>query len=352
MESTAPPDQLTRPVVLSVCIATRNRATYIGHALRSILSTPDPGVEVVVLDGASTDATPEVIRDLQHSFPMLRYERREINGGIDRDYDEAVQLARGEYCWLMSDDDVVKPGAVAKVLDSISLGYELVIVNSELRNLDLSELIDSKRLRIDHDQIYEANDLSRLFTDASGYLSYIGAVVIRRKLWLERDRSSYFGSCFIHEGVIFQSPLPGRAIALQEPLIEMRLGNTQWRPKEFEIRMMSWTDLVNSLSAIPQSVRRRLYPQEPWRSLKSLFFYRAKGTYGLSEYRRLVRPRVHGFVDKTRAFCVACFPGVLANLIGLVFCRLPYHDSNVHLLDMRVSRFYYRNVFSRAKRFA
>lgn len=347
VENPSFPTNPTTKVQLSVCIATRNRAVYIGDTIRSIFDEAFDGVEVIVLDGASTDATPEIVQSLQQSFPMLRYERRETNGGVDRDYDAAVSLARGEYCWLMSDDDVLKPDAIRKVLELISRGYSLLVVNSELRNLDLTELIDASRLRFDSDRVYGANEFNRLFVETSAYLGYIGAVVIRRELWLARDREPYFGSNFIHVGVIFQQPLPGSAIALHEPLIEVRFGNTQWRPREFEIRMVCWTTLVNSLSAVPETVRRQTYPREPWRSLKSLFFYRAKGTYGLGEYRRLVRPRVHGVLDRARAFTVACFPGSLANLAGLAFCHLPYRDANIHLLDMKASRFFYRNWFKR-----
>lgn len=333
---------------LSVCIATRNRAGYIGETLRSIIRQAPEDVEIVVLDGASTDATPAIVADIQASFPRLHYVRKQENGGVDRDYDAAVTHASGEYCWLMSDDDLLKHGAIRAVLEVAAKGYSLVVVNAELRNLDLSELIDARRLQFNADRTYEANELDRLFSETSAYLGYIGAVVIRRDIWMAREREPFFGSCFIHEGVIFQRPLPGPSRVIAEPLIAVRFGNTQWRPREFEIRMIRWTNLVTSLSAVSEDVRHRHYPLAPWRSLKSLFFYRAKGTYCLDDYRRWVRPRVHTLRDRARAFAVACFPGVLANLVGLAYCRLPYRDSNVHLLDMKASRFFYRNWFKKA----
>ena len=331
-------------VLLSVCIATRNRADYIGQTIQSIFQDQPQGVEVVVLDGASTDSTPRVVGELQQEFPRLRYERKATNGGVDQDFNAAVEIALGKYCWLMSDDDILKPGAVPKVLEAISNDPALVVVNSELRNLDLSELIAGRRLSIEQDREYQADDFNRLFRETSAYLGYIGAVVLQRKIWLSRNRERYFGSNFIHVGVIFQERLPGTTLALHDSLIEVRFGNTQWRPKEFEIRMICWTQLIETLTAIPISVRRSVYPPAPWRSLKSLFFYRAKGTYGLDEYRRMVRPRTTNLIDKIRAFMVACFPGWLANLLGLAVCRLPYRDAHIHLLDMRASRFYFKNL--------
>jgi glycosyltransferase involved in cell wall biosynthesis len=335
-------------IKLSICIATRNRANYIGETLRSIVRQATDAVEIVVLDGASTDATTEVVSEFQATFPRLRYVRREKNGGVDRDYDAAVVEAQGVYCWLMSDDDLLKPGAIARVLDAIDQRYSLIIVNAELRSPDLGELIDASRLQFDTDRTYRANEFDRLFEETSAYLSYIGAVVIRRDVWMAREREPFFGSYFIHEGVIFQCPLPGESLVIAESLISIRFGNTQWRPKEFEIRMIRWPDLIASLTMVSEDVRNRRFPREPWRSFKSLFFYRAKGTYDLGDYRRWVRPRVHKLRDRARAFAIACFPGALANFVGLLYCRLPYRDSNVHLLDMKASRYFYRNWCKKA----
>src|SRR4051794_4708620 len=113
---------------LSICIATRNRAALIGATLESIVTQCTGEVEVVILDGASTDNTEQVVRLYQMRFPCVRYFRQDTNLGIDRDFASAVDLAEGEYCWLFSDDDVLKPGAVRIVLDALQGNYPLVIV--------------------------------------------------------------------------------------------------------------------------------------------------------------------------------------------------------------------------------
>ncbi|MDE2084286.1 MAG: glycosyltransferase family 2 protein [Xanthomonadaceae bacterium] len=336
---------------LSFCIATRNRADFIGETLASIATQCDgrgDEVEIIVLDGASTDNTAEVIGKLQSSFPFIHYFRQESNGGVDRDYDATVGLARGEYCWLMSDDDLIKPGAVDLVLKAVSRGYSLIIVNADLWTFDFSTQIDANRLHFESDRTYPPADFCRLFEETSAYLTYIGAVVIRREIWQSRQREAYFGSYFIHVGVIFQEQLPGETFVIGQPLVAIRFGNTQWRPREFEIRMIRWPELIWSLPAIPEAVRSRVYRRVPWRSLKSLLFYRAKGTYDMGDYRRWIEPRATSFKDKALAVGIARLPGTLANLIGLVFCGLfKYRDSNVHFLDMKISRFYFGRLFKR-----
>jgi len=46
---------------LSICIATRNRADFISETLDSIVGQIETGVEIVIVDGASSDETPKVL---------------------------------------------------------------------------------------------------------------------------------------------------------------------------------------------------------------------------------------------------------------------------------------------------
>ena len=82
-------------IKLSICIATRNRGEFIGETLESIAAQCTSSVEIVVLDGASSDNTEQVVRALQNAMPALRYFRQEKNGGVDRDDDAVVGLALG-----------------------------------------------------------------------------------------------------------------------------------------------------------------------------------------------------------------------------------------------------------------
>ena len=131
---------------LSVCIATLNRGAFIGATLDSIISQATDEVEVVIVDGASTDNTPDVVQNYQQKFPRLTYVRLPQKGGVDKDYDRTVEAATGEYCWLMSDDDVLKFGAIAAVLAAIQQGHDLIVVNAEVRGPDMIEVVEPSRL--------------------------------------------------------------------------------------------------------------------------------------------------------------------------------------------------------------
>jgi glycosyltransferase involved in cell wall biosynthesis len=212
---------------LSICIATYNRADYIGETLESIIPQVTDEVEIVIVDGASTDSTGSIVKSYSEVCNQIHYVRLPSKGGVDQDYDQAVELAQGEYCWLFTDDDVIKDGAIEKVLLEMAQGYSLIIVNSEVWNRDFSKIIFEKHLSDEVHAIYESDKFDDFFQDCIKYLSFIGGVVIKRNLWKERDRKSYFGTEFIHIGVIFQKLLPTAIRVIADPLIKIRYGKMQ-----------------------------------------------------------------------------------------------------------------------------
>ena len=325
---------------LSLCIATLNRAPYLDETLRTIAGQARADVEVVIVDGGSTDATPDIVERYRPQFPSLRYERRAEAGGVDRDFDRAVELARGEYCWLFSDDDLLRPGALDTVLRRLShRAFALLVVNAAIYNEDFSTLIHERAVGADEDRVYEPGDDERLFADTGRYLSFIGAVVVRRDVWRARERARYFGSQFIHVGVLFQAPLPAAAALLADPLIAIRYGNAGWTPRAFEIWMFKWPQLIWSFEQFGTDTKAAVSPPEPWKSFKTLLLFRAKGAYSLRDYRAWFKPRLPLGPARWRALAVALLPGTLSNAMMICGIHLFYPHSGVALVDLRKSRY-------------
>jgi abequosyltransferase len=293
---------------LSICIATYNRANFIGETLDSIIPQLDDDVEILVVDGASTDNTEDVVREFTQKESRIRYVRLSSKGGVDQDYDRSVELARGEYCWLFTDDDLVKPGAVAAVISAIQKGYELVVVNAEVRDRELSAILGRRRIVIHENRTYAPSSTEELFIDALDYLSFIGAVVIRRSIWLSRERKLYFGTEFVHVGVIFQKPLPGPALVIAEPYIIIRFGSGQWTPRSFDIWMFKWPKLVWSFKDISDGAKLSVTRREPWRNFKKLIIQRSEGGYNLLTYRKYFSATRISVLWKLCAWLIACFP--------------------------------------------
>ncbi|MBI2966565.1 MAG: glycosyltransferase family 2 protein [Bacteroidetes bacterium] len=322
---------------LSICIATYNRGLFIGETLDSILIQMEFGVEIVVVDGASTDNTPEVIAKYLSSYPEMRYYREQENSGVDRDYDKAVGYARGEYCWLMTDDDLLRPGAVSRVLESINGTFDLIVVNSEVRTVDFSKVLVMRFLKFQGDREYAAKDKEKFFSEVADYLSFIGSVVIRRDLWMARDRSSYYGTVFIHVGVIFQHPAIFVVKVIADPLIIIRYGNAMWTSRGFEVWMFKWPQLIWSFSDFSDQSKSVVCHREPWMLIKKLILFRATGGYSMHEYKHFIAVKTKGWSCGVY-MAIALFPAAIVNLLASFYLVLCNRNARAGLYDLSRSR--------------
>jgi glycosyltransferase involved in cell wall biosynthesis len=318
---------------LSICIATYNRGKFIGDTLDSILGQMTPEIELVVVDGASADETPSVMASYLRSNPGIRYFREQINSGVDQDYDKAVGYATGEYCWLMTDDDLLLPSAVTRVLDALRDGVELVVLNSEVRNHDFSVVLESRLLSTDCDRAYGRSERDRFFANVGSYLSFIGGVIVKRQFWLDRNRTFYYGSLFVHFGVIFQCPALRAATVISDPLIQIRYGNAMWTERRFEIWMFKWPDLVWSTDDVSDEAKRLVSPRYPYLSGRKLLFYRAVGCYSGRTYRKYLSPTLRGY-EALKSYAIARFPARLANVIASVYCVLNPDHTKTGMYDL------------------
>jgi len=177
-------------IKLSVCIPTYNRAQFIGETIRSVLGQADNSIEIVIVDGASTDNTADVVSGFEPEFNNLTYYRGERKMGVDRDMAKTIELSRGEYCWMLSDDDLLKPGAINRMLKEIESGYEIFLCNVTACNLTMQPMYDRSWLsRGVKDRVFNLHEKRDFIAycneaDSIGALfSYMSSIVLRREEW-------------------------------------------------------------------------------------------------------------------------------------------------------------------------
>jgi abequosyltransferase len=319
--------------LISICIATYNRAEFISETIESIIPQMDADVELLIVDGASTDNTEGIVRKYVLNEPRIRYVRLLEKGGVDHDYDKSVELANGEFCWLFTDDDLIKPGAVTAVKNAINEGHDFIVVNAEVRNRDLSMVLDERRIVMRSNHEYTSHEVEELFKDTLRYLSFIGAVVIRRSIWMSRDRKKYYGTDFIHVGVIFQKSLPGTSYIIAEPYIIIRYGNAQWTSRRFEIWMFKWPELVWSFDYISDAVKNTVCKRKPWLNIKTFIFQRSLGAYNIEVYKRYFSKATINVVWKLFALAIALFPRKIIVAFHYIYSSIKSRSAREFLLS-------------------
>jgi O-antigen biosynthesis protein len=99
--------------LVTVIITTYNYAHTVGTAIDSALALDYPNLEVLVVDNASTDATPELIERYVPD-PRFRYVRNPANIGMVPNHNKGLREARGSYVLFLSADDLLMPHHVSR----------------------------------------------------------------------------------------------------------------------------------------------------------------------------------------------------------------------------------------------
>jgi abequosyltransferase len=311
--------------LLTICIATYNRADHLNNTLINVIGQINifDDVEVLVVDGNSTDHTELVVRNLQSQCRHLRYIKLLEKGGVDKDYDIAVQQSAGLYCWLFTDDDLLKDEAVSKVRSLVLSGYELIIVNSEICDYDFKVALKRSVLQIFDDLEVDLYPQGRdyFFKLCATYISFIGAIVIKKELWIELPRSNFYGTRFIHVGVISTLSNSTKVIVLAVPLIKIRLGNAEWNNISFKVWTQLWPNLIWSFSNLSYDCKRAICLFEPWRSIPFLLWTRALGTFSKKEYLEYISNKPISFY-RIIALIVVIFPRFIPYFIFLTYATI------------------------------
>ena len=113
---------------VSVVIPTHNRARSLGEALDSVCAQEGRGthfnLEVWVVDDASSDETPEVVK----RYPGVNYIRFDKNSGPSAARNAGIKASRGPYIAFLDDDDLWLPQRVIAHLPVLELYPEFGVV--------------------------------------------------------------------------------------------------------------------------------------------------------------------------------------------------------------------------------
>lgn len=120
---------------LSVIVFVLNAVDTIRCALESVTSADQPPVELLVLDGGSTDGTVDIIREFA---PKIAYWRSYRDGSAVVALNEGVARATGDVICLLPADDWLERGALNLVRDEFRKDPKLEVLTCGTRVVRLA----------------------------------------------------------------------------------------------------------------------------------------------------------------------------------------------------------------------
>ena len=117
---------LDEPLVTYITVV-RNNAVTLARTIESVQRQTYPNVEHIVLDGASTDGTLDVIRQYGE---RIDYFASEPDGGLYDAVNKAIPLARGRLICILNSDDWLEPQAAEIAVERMRTAGESALLVS------------------------------------------------------------------------------------------------------------------------------------------------------------------------------------------------------------------------------
>lgn len=169
---------------LSVCIPTYNRGEFIGQTIQSIIDAAEgiDGIEIAISDNGSTDNTREVIEYYRRKFPNITYFCWDKNVGFDRNLLNVIEIANGEFCWLMGSDDKIEKYGISNVVKRLQSGLCGITVNRNDYDPSFKKQIFKSACTNDLEDILFTNNKT-CFTSLVTSFGLISTQIVNKKEW-------------------------------------------------------------------------------------------------------------------------------------------------------------------------
>lgn len=102
---------------ISVVMPSYGRAHLLRHTIPTYLQ--EGVTELILVDDCSPDNTPEVVAELQKTYPQIKYLRNERNMKQTASKNRGIAIAKGDYIYFGDDDSLLLPGSIRSLKQTL-----------------------------------------------------------------------------------------------------------------------------------------------------------------------------------------------------------------------------------------
>jgi glycosyltransferase involved in cell wall biosynthesis len=214
-------------MLLTIAIPTYNRKDCLKQAIDNILPQMAAGVEIFIKDNASTDGTRDLIEEYTDRYNFIRYSRNKKNIGPDANFLLCLKESSGKFVHLLSDDDILLPGAISTILDLLNEYSDAAVIRTNCCSFEKDYTLE----RCSKPSLDLKENL--VFRDKNKFLEYIGfssvfmstTIYNRQYLIAVENPEQYIGTNLLQTHLLFACVSIGKiGIIMDRACVAARVG--------------------------------------------------------------------------------------------------------------------------------
>ena len=228
-------------MLISISIPQYNRIEYLLKSLACIADQTYDQIEIVISDDCSTDTTEEQIKALipNYRYPII-YKRNQQNVGYDRNYRQSIELATGDYCFILGNDDTLaEKGAIDSLVTFLK--------QNDYPDIGVCNFHEQGNPGEVYKRANTTNVIGSGFEVAMKYyscFSFVAGIIYKRDTFLKYNTAVYDGSIYaqMYLGCLIISR-GGRFFLLEESMVLKDILIGGQRPNNYRQTLArNWKD--------------------------------------------------------------------------------------------------------------
>lgn len=126
--------------LVSIVMPSLNQGYFLAESVRSVLDQSHSNIDLIVIDGISSDGTLEILANLQKDYPGKLRWISELDSGPAEAINKAISLCRGSIIGWLNSDDLYEFDAVSRAVLHFEKNLEHQLVYGLARYIDVAGL--------------------------------------------------------------------------------------------------------------------------------------------------------------------------------------------------------------------
>ncbi len=179
---------MNKGLSISIITTSLNRRNLLKKTLESVLEQSCENVEQVVLDGASTDGTAELLKSFEGHFKKRGYRFSwisEKDSGQSEAMNKGLKKAMGDFIMILNSDDYLEPASLSGFMEELARRPEIDLIYG-----NHGQIFENGTYRVISHKLYNLHDVV-----SRGYQIPQSAAIFRRALL---DKTGGFNTSLRH----------------------------------------------------------------------------------------------------------------------------------------------------------